>query len=152
MSYIPEKEVIDYAEKYFGERGYAREGKRWLGTVNGLTVVFTVQTSYAGDGSYYIRPGVFVGDFDTYLYSGHFTTDLPQDSVEHIFSEFESFIAEWTDRKKVKAAACEFREWLKRNPPEVTQTAEALRGSDPIPSPVFISVPSTVIDYVIKNF
>ena len=154
MSSVSEIELIEYAKKYLKERGFKKKNKRWTKVDGDFTVSFLIQGSGYDKDSYYIRPGIFINDFETdlYAYYGHFETELSQDSLENIFREFEDFVAMWTDKRAVKRIVEAFVEWDKRNPLEKRRAGLVDYEKDPVPSRVCFSIPESVIKYILANF
>ena len=154
MSSISETELIEYAKKYLKERGYKKKNKRWTKMEGDFTISFLIQGSSYDKDAYYIRPGIFINDFgtDLYAYYGHFETELPQDSLENIFKEFETFVAAWTDKHTIRQTIEAFIEWDKRNPLDKRRAGEVDYEKDPVPSHVCFNIPESVVKYILANF
>ena len=152
MSKIPEIELIDYAKKKLKEMGFKKKNKRWTKVVGDFTISFLIQGSCYDKDNYYIRPGIFINALETDLYYGHFETELPQDSLENVFSEFENFVKTWTNKAAVKKIILDFIEWDKRNPLEKRRAGLVDYEKDPVPSKVCFGILETVLEYILKNF
>ena len=152
MSNIPENELIEYAKKYFKEKGYKKKNKRWLKEMQYFTISFLIQGSCWDKDAYYIRPGIFINGLETDLYYGHFDTELKQDSIENIFNEFEKFVEIWTCKPAIKKIVLEFLEWDKRNSLEKRRAGLVDYEKDPVPSRVCFGIPESVIKYIVENF
>ena len=152
MSKIPENELVEYAKRYFKEKGFKKKNKRWLKEEPDFTISFLIQGSNWDKDMYYIRPGIFINGLETNLYYGHFMTELAQDSLENIFCEFEKFVAIWTDKVAIKKIIADFIEWDKRNPLEKRRASLVDYEKDPVPSKVCFGIPAHVIEYILVHF
>ena len=153
MSGISEEELIKQITPYFKQAGFRKKNKRWTKDLGEFTLIFFIQGSCCCKEDYYIRPGVKVNHADDgKTYYGDFWTELPITDADTIIREFETFCAEWTDKRLIKQRVLQFLEWEKRNPLEKRRAGLVDYQADPVPSAVLFSVRQSLLDDIVKNY